>query len=1130
MATYPLPDLGALADELRRGTPGLAIGGVTPAARPLPLASLAEAECLPRPTLVVVPHLADPPEVEAGLALLAPRLAVGVAPADLSAPYLGSEPPLAARLQLVRLLDALARGRLDVVAVPARALLQPIPEPAAVARQALELRRGERLDPAHLAEHLTAAGYRRVDLVEEAGDFAPRGWVVDLHTGDEAALRVELDDDVIEQIRPFDPASQRSTGEPVDRAVLPPLDPFPATAERRRRLAALLEPELPALAAHLVSGTERRLWWGALHLADGSRCWLDLAGSVVVCDRDEVLGELGRWLKVQEREWQALERRNLALPPPSRLLVAPEQLRSALASPALRVEQLEVVDGSTRWWRVPTTPAESFARRIPDLVPTLRQRRAEDLSQVLVVASEGEERRFAQLLGQGEVDPVPAPPPPGAVSVVRGELQLGFVWQGRLAVYGRRNLTAAQASRARRPGLAAFTSDLRDLKPGDLVVHADHGIGRFSGFRRVDVEGRTLEMMVLDYRGGDSLLVPVERADLIQKYAAGDAEHAPQLDRLGGSTWRRRKARVKKAVREMAAELLRLQAARRASRGHSFSPDSPWQRQFEDSFEYDLTSDQERAVAEIKADMESDRPMDRLLCGDVGYGKTEVALRAAFKAALDGKQVAVLAPTTILVKQHLDTFARRLHGFPVSTRMLSRFVARGEAREVLDGIADGRVDFVVGTHRLLASDVTFRDLGLVIVDEEQRFGVAQKERLKRLRTEVDVLAMSATPIPRTLNMSLGGLRDVSLIETPPRNRQAIETTVLEFSEEVVREAVLYELERGGQVFFVHNRVRSIGAFADWLRRTVPEARIVVAHGQMPERTLSRAMRAFLEGDADVLLATAIIENGLDIPTANTLLVNRADRFGLAQLYQLRGRVGRSDRLAFAYFLVPPGQALSATARSRLAAIQEFCQLGSGFRIAARDLEIRGAGNLLGAEQHGFLEAVGFETYCQLLEEAVAELEGQPATSRAEVELKLGLDLQLPPDYIPEPALRLSFYKRLAAADDDAAVERLLEEIVDRYGPAPPQLGRLAEVQRLRTAARHARVVAIHRRGGRLRVRVDPATTLPADLVPRLAPFPSARVTPAGEISLEESDGLLQVRRLLEALATSPGGEAGGVLG
>jgi transcription-repair coupling factor (superfamily II helicase) len=670
--------------------------------------------------------------------------------------------------------------------------------------------------------------------------------------------------------------------------------------------------------------------------------------------------------------------------------------------------------------------------------------------------------------------------------------------------------------------VAAFVSDLRDLRAGDLVVHLDHGIGRFEGFRRVAVENRELEMLVIAYRGGDTLLVPVERADLIQKYASGEGETGPRLDRLGGSSWRRRKARVKKAVREMAAELLRMAAVRQGTRGHCYSPDSPWQREFEDAFEYELTPDQDRAISEIKDDMESERPMDRLLCGDVGYGKTEVAIRAAFKAVLEGKQVAVLAPTTILVGQHVETFHRRFAGFPVEVRMLSRFVSPKEAEAVLEGLAEGRVDVVVGTHRLLGADVRFRDLGLVILDEEQRFGVAQKERLKQLRTEVDVVAMSATPIPRTLNMAMSGLRDVSLIETPPRDRQAVDTTVLEFSEEVVREAVLYEIERGGQVYFVHNRVKSIGVFAEWLRRAVPEARIVVGHGQMSERHLEKAMRTFLDGEADVLLATAIIENGLDIPNANTLLVNRADRFGLAQLYQLRGRVGRSDRLAFAYFLVPPGQVLSATARARLAAIQEFCELGAGFRIAARDLEIRGAGNLLGAEQHGFIEAVGFETYCELLEEAIAELEGRPAPARREVELRLGLDLQLPDEYIPEPALRLSFYKRLAAMEDEAAVAELIDEIVDRYGPAPAQLEGLARAQRVRVAAQKIGATAVQRKSGRWRVHLDPAVEPPECLGEVLTRWPDAHLSPSGEITIpagrpgRELDEALRLLRELAA--------------
>ncbi|HSL19671.1 MAG TPA: transcription-repair coupling factor [Methylomirabilota bacterium] len=1118
---YPLPDLGSLAEALAHGGAPLAVGGIVPGARSLVLAGLAAAGWSPRLAVVVAPTAAEVDDLAAGLELLAPGLGVGRVPSDLAAPYQGVEPPLASRLELARLLRRVAGGEVSVVVVPTRVLLAPLPLPEEAASRVERLAVGGDLDQRRLAARLTAAGYRRADLVEEAGEFALRGWVVDIHDGEDNPLRVVLDDDRIAEIRRFDTATQRTVAGELDEVTLYPLDPFPADPERLEVVADTLQGEWPALADALRVGSERRLWWAALHLEDPTTSWLELADAVVVCDRDDVMGELHRWRQVQDREWQTLQGRSLALPPPERLLLPAEQADRRLEDAALRLEQLELAGGRTRWWRLATSPMERFARRIPDLVPSLRHRRALDLAQVLVVASAGEERRFAHLLEEGGVSPTAAPPGPGGVAVVRGGLEHGFVWRDGLAVYGRGDLTAAPPPRRRRAGAAAFVSDLRDLRPGDLVVHLDHGIGRFEGFRRVEVEGRVLEMLALAYRGGDSLLVPVERADLIQKYASGDAETAPRLDRLGGATWRTRKARVKKAVREMAAELLRLAAVRQEARGHRFSPDSPWQREFEDAFEHDLTPDQERAVAEIKTDMESDRPMDRLLCGDVGYGKTEVAIRAAFKAVLEGKQVAVLAPTTILVGQHLETFQRRFAGFPVEVRMLSRFVPPKQAAETLEGLAEGRVDVVVGTHRLLAADVRFRDLGLVVLDEEQRFGVAQKERLKRLRTEVDVVAMSATPIPRTLNMAMSGLRDISLIETPPRDRQAVETGVLEFSEEMVREAVLYEMERGGQVYFVHNRVKSIGAFAEWLRRAVPEARVVVGHGQMNERHLETAMRTFLDGDADVLLATAIIENGLDIANANTLIVNRADRFGLAQLYQLRGRVGRSDRLAFAYFLVPPGQALSGTARARLAAIQEFCELGAGFRIAARDLEIRGAGNLLGAEQHGFIEAVGFETYCQLLEEAVAELEGRPAEVRREVELRLGLDLQLPEHYIPEPSLRLSFYKRLAAVGDDESVAALVDEIVDRYGPSPPALELLARAQSVRLAAQRIGTAAVQRRGGLWRVRLDPAASPPERLAEVLSSWPGARLAPSGEITIPSGSAgaeLDEVLRLLRELA------------
>jgi len=1116
-STLPLPDLGTLAAALEAGERPLAVGGIDPQARSLAVAAVRTAGWRPAPTVVAVPHLADASDLAAGLALLAPECRVETVPAEIASAYQGAEPPLAARLELVRLLTAVAHGGVDVLVVPPRSLLSPLPLPAELARHRIDLVPGEVLDTSELALRLATAGYRRVDLVEEAGEFAVRGWVVDLHPGGEHGIRVELDVDRIEGLRAFDPATQRTVAEIEDAVRLGPLDPFPAEPRRLEGVAAAIERDNPALASAIRDGVERRLWWGALHLGSETTTWLDLASAVVVCDRDEAVGEVGRWWNVQQREWQTLSARAMAVPPPEVLLADPERVRARLEAADLRVERLELADGVTRWWRAATHPGERFVRRIPDLVPTLRDRRGEGFSQVLVVATSGEERRFAGLLRDGGVEPVPFPPRPAEVAIVAGGVDHGFAWDGGLAVYGRRDLTAAPRPRPRRSGVAAFVSDLRDLRPGDLVVHVDHGIGRFTGFRRVPVEGRELEMMVVEYRAGDQLLVPVERADLIQKYAGGDQEGAPALDRLGGASWSRRKARVKKAVREMAAELLRLAAARQASPGHPYSPDSPWQREFEDAFEYDLTADQDRAVREIKADMEAPRPMDRLLCGDVGYGKTEVAIRAAFKAVLDGKQVAVLAPTTILVEQHLETFTRRFEGFPVEVRMLSRFVAPAAAKEVVAALAEGTVDVVVGTHRLLAADVRFRDLGLVILDEEQRFGVAQKERLKRLRTEVDVLSMSATPIPRTLNMALSGLRDVSLIETPPRDRQAVETQVLEFTEDVVREAVLYEVERGGQVFLVHNRVRSIGAFAEWLQRVVPEVNVAVAHGQMSERHLERAMRRFLDGEADVLLATAIIENGLDIPNANTLLVNRADRFGLAQLYQLRGRVGRSERLAFAYFLVPPGQSLSPTARARLAAIQEFCELGAGFRIAARDLEIRGAGNMLGAEQHGHMEAVGFETYCQLVEEAVAELEGEPVPTRREVELALGLDLQLPGAYLPEPSLRLSFYKRLAAAADGPSLEALVEEVVDRYGPPPPQLEALVAAQRVRIAARRAAVVAVRRRAGRWQLRLDAGAPPAPGLAAALGAWQGASVTPTGEVSLP-GGRLDDVLRLLESIA------------
>lgn len=1120
-----LPELDDVKRALHDGGP-LALAGIVPAARAAALAALLKNDGLSGPLLVVVPHTGEGVELVAGLNLLAPEIRAAAIPGEVANAYLGSEVAMAVRRGVVKVLASAGAGELDVLVAPARVLGFPLPQPTQLAEQELRLDVGGDVDLVELAGRLADLGYHRVDLVEEAGEFAVRGAVLDIHTGGAVGLRLELDDLRLEAVRPFDTASQRTCGNDLGSLRVLPLELSPVSDAGRERLASRLSKDWPELASTVRLGTDRRLWWPFLAWSGLSMTLLDLGWPVVVCDRDEVAGELARWEVVQRREHRTLSDRTVPLPPPETLLAPADKVLAAVGDSRLRIERLEVKDGVSRWRRRTTHPQEAFSRRIPDLVPTLRQRRAEGLTQILVLATQREVSRFRALLEDGGVIPVERDPGPGEVVLVVGEMEHGFIWEDAVAVYGRRDLTAApRPQRRRRGALAAFTADLRDLKPGDLVVHVDHGIGRFEGFRQVEVEGHQHEMVALAYHGGDSLLVPVERADLLQRYASGDAETAPALDRLGGGSWRRRKARVRRAVREMAAQLLRLAAVRHSVRGHRFAPDSPWQREFEDAFVYELTPDQEQAVVEIKADMEAMRPMDRLLCGDVGYGKTEVAMRAAFKAVLDGKQVAVLAPTTILAEQHLETFRRRMAGFPVEIRMLSRFVKGKEAKTVVRGLGEGSVDMVIGTHRLLAADVAFRDLGLIIIDEEQRFGVAQKEQFKQLRTEVDVLSMSATPIPRTLNMALSGIREISLIETPPRDRQAVETMVLELGEEVVREAILHELEREGQIFFVHNRVRSIGAMAGWLRGVVPEARIVVAHGQMPERQLEVAMRTFLDGEADVLLATAIIENGLDIQNANTLMVNRADRFGLAQLYQLRGRVGRSERLAYAYFLVPEGAALSSEARARLAAIQEFADLGAGFRIAARDLEIRGAGNLLGAEQHGFLEAVGYETYTQLLEEAMAELKGQPLPERREVRLRLGLDLQLPEQYLPDAALRLSFYKRLAATQDHRGLDELLDELRDRYGPPPPQVTALASAQKVRIAAQVAGVAEVVRRNGSFRVQLDPTAGVPPSFSDTLATWPGARLTPSGMLDLPAREDREPLEELEQFLLRLGGGVA-----
>ncbi len=779
--------------------------------------------------------------------------------------------------------------------------------------------------------------------------------------------------------------------------------------------------------------------------------------------------------------------------------------------------------------------------RIADLAAEVINSTEEGKSTLFVMPSLGNAERIVEILNEYKIetrlaftgetsDPAIFRP----VVVTVGRLSGGFeLPQSRLIVHveadifdeavdavERRPAGAERSQRSdkrkRRSKAAAFLSDFRDLKPGDYVVHIDHGVARFGGLQTLDIGPRTGEFMLLFYADEAKLYVPVERLDLVQRYSSAEG-HQPQLDRLGGLGWQKAKAKAKRAMRDMADELLRLYAERKLVGGYAFSADTPWQQEFEDGFAFVLTPDQETAIEEVKKDMEEPVPMDRLLCGDVGYGKTEVAMRAAFKSVMEGKQAAILTPTTVLAYQHYDTFRTRFAPFPVKVELLSRFRSSKEQKEVVKKVETGEIDVVIGTHRILSKDVRFKDLGLVVVDEEQRFGVAHKERLKHLKKKVDVLTLSATPIPRTLNMSLSGMRDMSLIETPPRDRLAIQTQVVQFSETVIKSAIELELSRGGQVFFIHNRVETIDTIAALLKRLMPQARLATGHGQMNEKEMERVMLDFIDYKYDVLVATTIIENGIDIPRANTIIINRADHYGLSQLYQLRGRVGRSSRRAYAYLLIPSEQELSPIARRRLAAIREFSDLGAGFRIAALDLELRGAGNLLGGEQSGHMEALGFDLYTQMLERTVAELRGDEVEDETSVALNLGVDVAISEDYISDMGQRLRTYKRVSSARDEATLTSIRTETEDRYGRIPASVDRLFGYARLRRLAEELNVVSIDRTPDGVAIKFsEKARISPEKLADYVKSHEGTVFTPNGVLRLvlseDEQDNVLDVAR------------------
>ncbi|HEY6360208.1 MAG TPA: transcription-repair coupling factor [Vicinamibacterales bacterium] len=997
-------------------------------------------------------------------------------------PYRGMTPHFRVAAARARALHSAATGSARLVIASAAALLPRVSSPARVRRASIAIKSGTEIEPLALADLLVDAGFTREDPVDEHGSFTIRGGIVDIFpAGDIEPVRIEFVGDMVESLRRFDPATQRSTGATDQVLVVPVRERFDG------------EPDLLPVVEFL--GATR-----GVKLLVSEREQVEEQARKV---RDQLAASYG----------DAAGRGHVVALPPSEAFVTWEELEPR-AGHAPRLEELALDDAgaegtASRVRDVRCQPSLEFHGRVNDWVADVRQARERGDVVLFVAESHGRAERTVEILQEYDILAVPVERAEDAhhasVLVAVGSLSRGFrLADAALQLYAETDVFEEErrAPEKLRNLTKAFLSDLRDLKVGDLVVHVDHGIGEFVGLKQLGVRGtaEAQEFLELRYHGEDKLFVPVERLDLIQKYTGGTR---PALDRLGGTTWEKAKTRVKKAMRDMAEELLKLYAQRRAVTGHAFGADTHWQQEFEDAFPYEPTVDQANAITDIKKDMEAPTPMDRLLCGDVGYGKTEVAMRAAFKSVMDGKQVAFLAPTTVLAFQHLKTLRERFGGFPVTIDMVSRFRTKQETKEVLAGASSGKVDVIVGTHRLLSRDVVFKDLGLLVVDEEQRFGVAHKERIKQMRKKVDVLTMTATPIPRTLNMSLVGIRDMSIIETPPKDRLSIQTNVVRFDAPVIERAVRNELARGGQVYFVHNRVESIFSIGNLLQRLVPEARIAIGHGQMNEDELERAMLGFVERKVDVLLATTIVENGLDIPNANTIIINRADRYGLAQLYQLRGRVGRSDRPAYAYLLIPPQETLSPVARKRLAAIKEFSDLGSGFRVAALDLEIRGAGNLLGGEQSGHIDAVGFEMYMKLLELTVRELKGEEIEDDLRATVNLRVDLKIDEEYIPDMNQRLMVYRKVAAARSVAELDNTLEEVRDRYGAPPDSVLNLAEYGRIRVMADRLGIETIDREGRLVVLRFRPQARVdPMRLVKLVHEWPGATLVPPVSLKLD----------------------------
>lgn len=1093
------------AVSLKEGLKEQMVAGLTGSARMLYVASLYRETR--RPVLLVTHNLNQAQKAVEDLYELLPKDQVLLYPANelvATEIALDGHETLGERVQV---LSRLSKGFSGVFVVPFAGLRKLVPPAHVFSANHRTLKVGEVHPVESLIDQLVKVGFERVEMVEKPGEFSVRGGILDIFPVTYShPVRVEWFDDEVDSIRPFSVADQRSQTK-WDQVEIPPARELFADPDSlyragdevagllQERLSKVKDPELRQKLTEKITWEIEQLKSGTLFtgiykyiswIYPGNHTLLDYLAkeTVWVLDEPARIQESARQMEKEEGEWQTALLQEGEFLPQLKVSHSYEELFSQREHPRIYLSLfMRQVSGIQ-----PQNIVQFICRGMQQfhgqmhVLKTEWDRWVKSKYRVLFLASTEEraarlERVLADYGMEVSRTRDESPLVPGRPTIRVASLAGGFEMGGaRLAVVTEGEVFTQKRRRIRRTAKldhAEKIKDYQELQPGDYVVHVNHGIGRYAGTETLEVGGIHKDYLLIQYAGNDKLYVPIEQIDQVQKYL-GSEEKTPKVYSLGGSEWSKVKNKVRSSVQDIASDLIKLYAKRQSERGHAFSPDTPYQREFDALFPYEETADQLRSIEEIKQDMEKTQPMDRLLCGDVGYGKTEVAIRAAFKATMDGKQVAVLVPTTILAQQHFETFRERFSDFPVEIRVLSRFRSRKEQRETIQGVNDGTVDIVIGTHRILSKDVQFKDLGLLIVDEEQRFGVKHKEKIKKIKSNIDVLTLTATPIPRTLHMSMMGVRDLSVIETPPENRFPVQTYVLEYSAALVREAIEREMARGGQVYFLYNQVQNIDKMAEQIRMLVPDARIAVAHGQMAETELEKVMLDFLDGETDVLVSTTIIETGVDIPNVNTLIIYNADRMGLSQLYQLRGRVGRSNRIAYAYFTYQRNKVLSETAEKRLQAIKEFTELGSGFKIAMRDLAIRGAGNLLGAEQHGHIATVGFEMYTQMLKEAIQDQQGEKEEeTRPDPVIELNVDAYIPSDYIRDEKQKIEIYKKIRAIRTLDAARDLEEEIEDRFGDLPRPVQNLLRVARLHAYAIRYDMEEIKQNGYDIVIRLHP---------------------------------------------------------